>query len=420
MEQIAVSGGRPVRTKPLPPHPMMAEEEIEAVVEVLRSNLLTALSGQRVAEFEKEFAGYVGCKHGIAVNSGTAALQLALAGLDVGPGDEVILPPYTFVATANAILYNCAIPVFADINTETWTVDPDEVEQKITKRTAAIVPVHMLGRPAEMNQILEVAHRHGIPVVEDCAQSAGAKYRGQRVGSMGRLGCFSFQESKNMTTGEGGMIVTNDDELDEKIRSLRNHCRPAVSPYSNVDPENVFWGIGYNLRMAEMEAAVGLVQLKKLDEYNEKRRRNAAILTKAISSIEGLSPVREDPDIEHVYWEYGARVNAVKAKASRDQIMMTLRMEGIPADCYTPIPLHLQEFFVKKVGYGRTHYPFDNSLHDGQVEYKPGLCPKAEEIAKEDLLLPVYPALSDEDLQDIVTAIEKVTSYYRSGPQRLS
>lgn len=412
LEKLAIEGGEPVRRAPLPPHPMFTEEEIEAVVEVLRARTWGGFMSTKVREFEEEFARYHGVKHAISVSSGTAALHLALAGIDVGPGDEVILPPYTFISTANAILHNNAIPIFADVDSKTGNIDPTEIEKKISDRTKAVLPVHMLGQPADMDPIMEVAEKHDLYVIEDCAQAAGAEYKDRKVGTIGHIGAFSFQDSKNMTTGEGGMVITNREELAEKVWSYRNHCRPRTSPYPNVGPWNVFWGIGWNLRMTALEAAIGSVQLGKLDMFNEQRIRNAKYITRSLEDLDGIEPPYVIPEVKHVYWEYGSRVDPERL-GSRDRLAFALAAEGIyPVGGYCPIPVHLQDLFTRKVGYGETHCPFNCPFYGKKIEYMEGLCPRAEKMAKEDLLLPVYPALTGEDLSDVVKALEKVVRIY--------
>ena len=293
-EELAIKGGKPVRETILPFVPREADvtqEEINAVVEVLISKRLSQLVSEKVSEFEEGFAKYCGIKHAIAVNSGTTALHVALAAAGIGPGNDVILPPYTFMATANAILHQNLVPIFADVDPKTYNIHPEEVKKRIMKKTKAIIPVHMLGQPADMDPIMEVAKRHDLIVIEDCAQANGAEYKDRKVGTFGDMGCFSFYLNKHMTSGgEGGMIITNDEKLAKRARSIANHCRPEVSPYPNVPAHNVYWSIGYNYRMTAIQAAMGLVQLRRLDKFIEKRRKNAEYLTKHIKEIEGIQP----------------------------------------------------------------------------------------------------------------------------------
>jgi len=411
-DELAIRGGSPVRGTVLPFVPERADigdEEVDAALEVLRTKRLSQLVGEEVSRFEEAFSKYYGVKHAVAVTSGTSALHLALAAAQLGPGEDVILPPYTFMATANAVLHQGLVPLFADVNPQTYNLDPNEVERRVTEKTKAVIPVHMLGQPADMQPILKVARQHGLMVIEDCAQANGAEYKGKKVGAFGDIGCFSFYLNKHITTGgEGGMLITNDEELAERARSIANHCRVHVSPYPSVPAHNVYWGIGYNYRMTQIQAAIGRVQLRKLDTFIAKRRKNAEYFTKRIREIPGLRPPYVDPNVRHVYWAYGAVIVPEILGASRDSFAKALLAEGIKAEGYCPIPVHLQEVMRNKVGYGKTSFPFDNPLYGRAVSYQRGLCPAAEELSQQDLLLPVYQTLTDRDLDDVVAALEKV------------
>ncbi|MGB9693846.1 MAG: DegT/DnrJ/EryC1/StrS family aminotransferase [Fervidobacterium sp.] len=410
-EKLAIEGGKPVRESILPFVPVEAdvtEEEVDAIMEVLKTKRLSQLTSEKVREFEEAFAKYYGVEHAIAVNSGTAALHVALAAAGVGPKNDVILPPYTFIATANAILHQAAVPNFADVNPKTYNLDPKDFEKRITPKTKAVIPVHMLGQPADMDPIMEIAEKHKLMVIEDCAQANGAEYKGKKVGTFGNFGCFSFYLNKHMTTaGEGGMIITDDEKLATKARSIANHCRVEVSPYSNVPPHNVYWGIGYNYRMTAIQAAMGIVQLRRLDDFIAKRIKNAEFLTNHLKDVNGIEPPFVSKNVKHVYWAYGALVIEEKLGISRDKLAEALLAEGIKTEGYCPIPVHLQDIFKKKMGYGGTKFPFENPLYGSPLSYRKNLCPKAEKLSSQDLLLPVYPALTEKDLADVVAAIKK-------------
>jgi len=413
-EKLALKGGEPVRKKVLPFVPTEADiddEEMNAVLDVLRTKKLSQLVSEKVGEFEEAFARYYGVEHAIAVNSGTTALHVALAAAGIAPGRDVILPPYTFMATANAILHQNLVPVFADIDPRTYNIDPTEIEERITEKTKVVIPVHMLGQPADMDPIVETAKRHDLVIIEDCAQANGAEYKGKKVGTFGDMGCFSFYLNKHMTTGgEGGIIITDDEELAKRAKSIRNHGRPEVSPYPNVPAHNVYTCIGYNYRMTAIQAAIGLVQLRKLGGFNAQRRKNADYLTKNIEEIKGIEPPYVRDDMKHVYWAYGARVVKEELGVSRDTFAKALLAEGIKAEGYCPIPVHLQEVIKDKVGYGGGSCPFDCPWYGRRVEYQKGLCPNAEKLSSEDLLLPVYQTLTEDDLKDVVAALRKVAS----------
>jgi len=412
-EKLAVEGGTPVRREALPLEPDITDEEIQAVVEVMRSKRLSQLAGNYVEDFEIEFARYIGTKYAVAVNSGTSALSLAVAALQVGTGDEVILPPYTFVASANGILQQNAIPIFADVDKETFNLDSRKLEAKISDKTHAIMPVHMLGQPCDMDPIMEIARKHKLFVIEDSAQAAGAEYKGRKTGSIGDVGCFSFYMNKNMTSAEGGMLVTNDEGVAERALSFRNHCRPEISNVPNVPAYNVFTGIGWNFRMNSLQAVIGRTQLKRLDESNRRRGMNAEFIRNHAKPFEWLRPQKVLRDTKPVYWFQAFRIDD-SSKINRDEFTEAVSEEGVKAEGYTPIPVHLQELFTKQVGYGRTHCPFDCPVYGKKIQYKAGDCPEAEKLCNEDVIIPCYHALRGSDLNDVVTALTKVASHFES------
>ena len=413
-ERLAENGGRPVRKNVLNFVPTCADvgkEDIQAVTEVLSSGKLSQLEGEKVHEFEETFAKYHDADYAIAVSSGTTALHVALAATGLGPGENVVLPPYTFMATANAVLHQNCVPTFADVDPKTYTIDPEEIGKRITKKTGAIIPVHMLGQPADLQPIMEIAEKRNLVVIEDCAQACGAQYRGKKVGTFGDFGCFSFYLNKHMTTGgEGGMMITNNPKLAKKARSIANHGRVEVSPYPNVPAHNVYTCIGYNYRMTALQAAMGLTQLRRLDKFMEKRRKNAEYLTKHIKRLVGVKPAYVRKDVKHVYWTYGALVIEEELGVSRDRLRRALFAEGINSEGYCPIPVHLQSYMRKKIGYGKTKFPFEYPGYHEKTEYRKGSCPKAEKLSSQDLLLPVYPSLTQEDLKDVTSALDKVVA----------
>lgn len=359
--------------------PLISDEEINAVIDVLKSGMLA--HGKEVEAFEKEFAQYLGAKHGIAVCNGTAALDVALKALKIKPGDEVITTPFTFIASSNVILFQGAKPVFADINPKTFNLDPNEVLEKINSKTKAIIVVHLYGQPADMKAFKEIAEDYNLYLVEDCAQAHGAEFEGQKVGTFGDIAAFSFYPTKNMTTGEGGMVVTNNDELAERADLIRNHGQ--TKKYYHEE-------LGYNLRMTNIAAAIGRVQLKKLDEWNAKRTENAKLLTGGISKIKGLTPPYVDPRVKHVFHQYVIRVED-DFPLGRDELMERLREKGIGTAVHYPIPVHHQPFY-QKLGYPRD------------------ICPNAIEASKKVLSLPVHPAVMREDVEYIIQTLGEFSS----------
>ena len=415
VSKLALLGGKPIRPKPFPAYPVIGEEEKRAVMEVLDSGQLSTFSasrqgflgGRKIQAFEAAFAEYHGVRHAIAVNSATSGLHAALAACEAGPGDEVIVPPYTFTATATAVLHHNAIPVFADVDPVTFCMDPAQLEKAITPRTKAVIPVHLLGHPADMDAILAIARRHGLKVIEDCAQAPGARYKGRLVGTMGDCGVFSFQETKNMATGEGGMVITNDPELAERARMVRNHGEAVIAG----EPRKYLTSaIGWNYRMTEIEAAIGMVQLKKLDAMNGARHELAAYLLEALSVHAGITCPREAPFIDHVYHVFGMRYDDSAIGVPRERFIEALIAEGIPMSPGYPRPLYHNPLFQDRLAYGKQGCPFTCHLYGGTVSYAKGLCPVAEDLCARSALwtFVVRPPATIRDMKDIVAAFEKV------------
>ena len=345
--------------------PQMGEEEKERVWDAMASGSLA--QGPRVHQFEDEFAAMVGAGHAVATSSGTTALHLALLGYGVGEGDEVITVPFTFIASANSILYTGARPVFVDIDERDFTMDPAQVEAAITPRTKAIMPVSLYGQPADLPAIAEIAERHGLALVEDAAQAHGAAVDGRKSGTWG-AGTFSFYPTKNMTTGEGGMVTTDDAELAERIRLLREHGM-KVRYHHDV--------VGYNFRMTDIAAAIGLAQLPKLAGYNDRRR---AIAARYDAELHGVITPWVRPGVTHVYHQYTIRVN------QRDAFAERLKERGVGSAIYYPIPVHRQKPFLA-LGYGDQSYPVTDRL--------------TEQV----LSIPVHPALTDDEVSTVVEAV---------------
>jgi len=359
--------------------PIMGEEEKRAVEEVLESGLLTDSSyegGKKVTEFEDKLRALLGAKHTVAVNSGTAALMASLSALGVGPGDEVILPSFTFLSTANVVLALHAKPVFVDIK-EDYNIDPERVKEAMTKRTKAIIPVHLYGYPADLDEIQETARSHSVPVVEDAAESIGATYRGKQTGSTSDFGCFSMYATKVVTSGEGGAIATDDDELAHKARLIRNHG--ALHGYDTRM-------LGYNFRMPEILAALASVQMNKLQRFIEARRRNAAYLNERIAKLNRVSFTQDSPDRAHSFYLYTVRVDE-----GRDRILRALNGKGIGAAVYFKMPIHMTPLY-DKLGYSKARLP------------------RCEEASRKVLSLPVHPALTESELERVASEFAREAS----------
>lgn len=345
---------------------------------MLESGIL--VSGPKTKAFEKEFAEYIGVEHAVAVTNGTVALDVALKALNLGPGDEVITSAFSFIASSNCILFQNAKPVFADIDPRTFNIDPSDVAEKITSKTKALIPVHLFGQPAKMDALKEIAEDKGIFLVEDAAQAHGAEYKGQKAGSIGDMGCFSFYATKNMTTGEGGMITTNDQKLARKARLLRNHGQSQKYHHDT---------LGYNYRMTEFCAAIGSVQLEKLEGFNAKRRENAKLLTNGICKFHGLTLPYVEKDVKHVFHQYVVRVEGNYPR-DRDELANYLNEKGVGVAVHYPIPIYRQPLYLE-LDYGETAYPM------------------TQEACRRVLSLPVHPLVDRKDIQYVLNVLKDIS-----------
>lgn len=358
--------------------PDIGEDELLAVTAAIKSNWISGI-GPFVREFERKFAQWIGVKYGVATANGTVALHLALAALGVGPGDEVLVPDLTFAATINAVLYAGAKPVIVDVHPDYWCINPDLVRKFITPRTKAMIVVHLYGHPCDMKPILEVAEEYGIYLIEDAAEAHGAEYLGRKVGTFGHVSCFSFYANKIITTGEGGMCLTNDEELAEKMRVLRDH---------GMRPEKRYWHevVGYNYRMTNLQAAIGLAQLKKIERYIERKRRIAKVYSEELSDIPGLTLHPEMPWAKCVYWLYSIVVNEGKTGISRDHLAQELEKRGIEIRRFF-YPLHEMPPY-RRFGVGRYYI--------------------STKLSSKGLNLPSGVRLTDEDIVNIVSNIRRI------------
>lgn len=359
--------------------PSIGQEEIELVTDALKKGEISGSFGNYIPEFEKQFAEYCGVKHGIAVTSGTTALHLAVQAAGIGKGDEVLVSASTNIATALACYHNGAVPIAVDSENETWNLDLKKIEQLITPKTKAIIPVHLFGHPVDMDELMFIAKRFSLAVIEDCAESHGATVRGKMTGSFGDMGCYSFYANKIITTGEGGMIVTDNEKLAEKLRLLRN--------LAFTKPRFYHYEAGYNFRMTGFQAAMGLAQLDKIDSFIEAKRRISTLYTKNLSSVKGIQTPVEMPWAKNVYWMYAITVSEEFGK-SRDELMSILQNAGIETRTFF-CPMNIQPCFMEMEGW-RT------------IE-----CPVAENLWQTGLYLPSSCNLSDENIHFICETIIK-------------
>jgi len=414
MDKLAIEGGTPIRkNSPIMEVDLIEEAEINALLDVARQKQLRRAG---VAdEYEAALAVWYGVKHAIAVANGTVSLHAALAALEVGPGDEVIVTPYTFVASDTCVLEQNAIPIFADIDPLTLTIDPKDIERKITDRTRVIIPVSICGVPMDIGAIMDIANKHNIKVIEDNAQSPGALYNGKKLGTFGDISSYSTISGKIMSTGEGGYLLTNDDELYEKMWGYVDFARKKSLGMAS----KFHFGLPCtNYRITNMQAAIGLEQLKKLDFMNSRRIENAHYLDQSLVNIPGIQ-LMPDPDWgQRVYYYYCIRIIPDVLGANIIDFAKALSAEGVYDYKYITttrmvIAQHLQPLFLDKKGYGKTQCPFNCSLYGKEVEYKRGQHPVSEKAAEEIFWLSsVHPMLTKADLDEIALAVRKVANSF--------
>lgn len=396
MNTLAINGGKPIRDTFLPyGQQYIDDEDIETVVEVLKSNYLT--TGPRVEEFEKKVADYVGVKYAVAVSSGTAALHAACFAADIKEGDEVITTPITFAASANCVIYQGGQPVFSDINPVTYNIDPDDIERKITDRTKAIIPVDFTGQPVDIDRINEIAEKYNLVVIQDAAHALGAEYKGRKIGALADMTEFSFHPVKHITTGEGGMITTNNRECYEKLKLFRTHGITRDKEFLlNKDEGSWYYeqlDLGYNYRITDIQCGLGISQLSKLDKFLKRRREIAEKYNEYLNDIDGII-VPEQAGLSNSSWHiYVIQLQLEKFKVGRREIFEALQAENIGVNVHY-IPVYYHPYYQ-------------------ELGYKKGLCPNAEKLYERMITIPLHPKMNDKDVEDVVMALKKVLNYYR-------
>lgn len=396
MEELAIFGGKPIRdTKISYGRQCVEEDDIEAVVKVLRGDFLTC--GPAIQEMEQQLCKITGAKYAVAVSNGTAALHIAAMAAGFGPGDEVIVSSITFAASSNCVLYCGATPVFADINKETYNIDPESIKKLITPKTKGIVAVDFTGQAVEMDAIREIAREHKLAVIEDAAHAIGTKYKGSPVGSNADMTCFSFHPVKTVTSGEGGAVTTNDEALYKKLLRLRSHGITR-NREEMVHPTDAAWyneqvELGYNYRMTDFQAALLGSQLNKLERFSTRRKEIVESYNKAFADMPEIVVQKEIPESDTTRHLYILRINPEKLSCDRRQFFDVLCAENIcPQVHYLPVYWHS---YYEKLG------------------YRKGLCPNAEKLYNEMMSIPLYPAMNDKDVEDVILAVKKVVAYYR-------
>jgi dTDP-4-amino-4,6-dideoxygalactose transaminase len=415
MEQLALLGGPKTIKTEFKRYNSIGSEEVQAAKEVIESGVLSQFlgvwhedfyGGPKVREFERACAEYFGVKHAITVNSWTSGLIAAVGAIGIEPGDEIIVTPWTMSASATAIMHWNAIPVFADIDPETFNLDPKSVEANITPYTKAIMVVDIFGQSADMDALMDIADKHGLKVISDTAQAPGALYKGKHAGTLAHVGGYSLNYHKHIHTGEGGILVTNDDEIAERLQLIRNHAEVVVGDKGVTNLSNM---IGHNFRLGEIECAMGIEQLKKLSGFVRSRQALANRLSKGLAGLRGLRTPVVLPDNTHVYYNYGLILDVAEIGVSRELIHAALQAEGVAVSKrYQNI--HLLPMYQKKIAYGSHGFPWTSDICHRDVSYSKGICPVAEEFNDSTYLgfgMCVYD-LSDQDIDLVVRAFKKV------------
>ncbi|MEH6841409.1 UDP-4-amino-4,6-dideoxy-N-acetyl-beta-L-altrosamine transaminase, partial [Priestia megaterium] len=386
---LAIHGGKPVREQYLPyGKQSIDDEDIQTVINVLKGDFIT--TGPTINQFEEKVAAYVGAKYAVAFSSGTAALHGACFAAGISDGDEVITTPMTFVASANSILYQGGVPVFSDIDPHTYNIDPESIKQKITSKTKAIIPVHFTGQPVELDEILKIAQDYNLIIIEDAAHALGATYKDRKIGSIGDMTMFSFHPVKHITTGEGGIITTNNEAYYQKLLQFRTH---GITRDSNKLLKNhgswyyEMQTLGYNYRITDFQAALGLSQLQKLDSFISKRKQYVAMYQEELKELPEIIVPKQLNYVNSSWHLYIIRLNLSLLKVDRREIFQALQKENIGVNVHY-IPVHLQPYYQK-------------------LNYQKGICPKTEKLYEEIITLPLFSSMSKKDVNDVIQAVKK-------------
>lgn len=411
-ETLALFGGTPVRTAPMPTTDdasgrTFGDEELVLLEQVIRSGRLNRNQGGMVKALEQEFAAWAGAQYCVASTSGTSALHLAVAALDLNPGDEVITTPITDFGTIIPILMQNGVPVFADVEPETWCLDPADVARKITPRTRAIMAVHLFGQPADLDALLDLCRQHNLILIEDSSQAFGTRYKGRPTGNQGQIGCYSLQQSKHMSAGDGGLTVTNDEAIAKRMKLFMDKGWPREG---NLRTHLL---LGLNYRMTELQAAVARAQLQKVDGVIQRRRQVAARLNAAVQHLPGFRVPQVRPDDHVTYWLYPIHFDAAAVGATCAKYCQALQAEGIPAYAGYVAPMYQVPVLRDLQTYGSSGFPFGSPYTERTgAEYKTALCPEAEAMAEKMIRILICEGFSDADTDDVIRALQKVSAHF--------
>lgn len=414
-EELALFGGPKIIQAPFKPYNPIGSEELEAARQVIESGVLSQFlgtwhedfyGGPKVREFESACAAYFGVKNAVTVNSWTSGLIAAVGAIGIEPGDEVIVSPWTMSASATAILHWNAIPVFADIEDETFNLDPKSVEANITPHTKAIMAIDIFGHSADMEALMAIADKHGLKVISDTAQAPGAYYKGKYAGTLAHVGGYSLNYHKHIHTGEGGVLVTDNDEIAERLQLIRNHAEAVVGAKGVTNLANM---VGYNFRLGEIECAIGIEQLKKLSRLVAGRQHLANRLSEGLSKLRGLRPPVVRTDCTHVYYTYPILLDMAALGVSSQQLCEALRAEGVPVSKQYQ-NLHLLPMYQQKIAYGSHGFPWTSDVCRREVDYSKGICPVAEGLNESGFLILGMCTFdyTDADIDLVVEAFRKV------------
>jgi dTDP-4-amino-4,6-dideoxygalactose transaminase len=410
MEQLALFGGKAAKATPFGTGKRFDDAEMNQLREALDQNTLFYWAGKKVKEFCARTASLYGTKYAVAASSGTAAIHAALGAVGVSEGDEVIVSPITDMGSLIGILFQNAIPIFADLDLRTYNMDVRSIEKCITDKTKAIIVVHLAGNPSDMDEIMALAKKHNLYVIEDCAQTPLAIYRGRYAGTIGHIGCFSTNDFKHISTGDGGVLVTNDESLYKKAFQF------VDKNYNRFSPTGSLWDVEFlapNYRMTELQGAVGLAQLEKLPGICKRHTAIGERISAGIGGLRGVYPPLVKEGNVSTYWFYMMRINKAEVGADAEEFVRALNAEGVPCrKGYIPSPVYLYPLFQKKSAYVGTHAPFDSPYYGRDISYPSGLCPVAEEILESTVKFNLNQFYTDTDVEEIIAAIGKIVRYY--------